>query len=314
MTPFLLLYGSCGPQCRKPWREHCSGTTVRFGFLSTYVVWFRDPFLEVWIPEYTILRNLYWFTVIIHWPQLFVWQGPEFSRTNTWGGGKRGGDNVTHTRTYTSATLPSRGARKGYDSSSQPEEERRRSAEDLLDSDESRSRGKVPLVTKDELVRSYTSGSTSSDTLRLEPVQHEIKRSLKEDLNLEHEQGEGGFVRESIRRNEGFIQRQSVRNDLESAPPEVTTRTMVINSEREPTVYRQNQPPEVQTQVLSFGGSQNGDPGAYQGTRYRYNASSPASSPEPYAPHTRHYNVPSVTTQRVVYDQNGPPVSPPSRG
>lgn len=193
--------------------------------------------------------------------------GSEFSRTNTWGGGKRGGDNVTQTRTYTSATLPSRGARKGYDSSSQPEEERRRSAEDLLDSDGSRSRGKVPLVTKDELVRSYTSGSTSSDTLRLEPVQHEIKRSLKEDLNLEHEQGEGGFVRESIRRNEGFIQRQSVRNDLESAPPEVTTRTMVINSEREPTVYRQNQPPEVQTQVLSFGGSQNGDPGAYQGTQ-----------------------------------------------
>ncbi|KAM7443384.1 hypothetical protein ABFA07_007845 [Porites harrisoni] len=240
--------------------------------------------------------------------------GPEFSRTNTWGGGKRGGDNVTHTRTYTSATLPSRGVRKGYDSSSQPEEERRRSAEDLLDSDESRSRGKVPLVTKDELVRSYTSGSTSSDTLRLEHPQHEIKRSLKEDLNLEHEQGEGGFVRESIRRNEGFIQRQSVRSDLESAPPEVTTRTMVINSEREPTVYRQNQPPEVQTQVLSFGGSQNGDPGAYQGTRFRYNASSPASSPEPYAPHTRHYNVPSVTTQRVVYDQNGPPVSPPSRG
>ncbi|XP_073258250.1 uncharacterized protein [Porites lutea] len=193
--------------------------------------------------------------------------GPEFSRTNTWGGGKRGEDNVTYTRTYTSATLPSRGARKGYDSSSQPEEERRRSAEDLLDSDGSRSRGKVPLVTKDELVRSYTSGSTSSDTLRLGPPQHEIKRSLKEDLNLEHEQGEGGFVRESIRRNEGFIQRQSVRNDLESAPPEVTTRTMVINSEREPTVYRQNQPPEVQTQVLSFGGSQNGDPGAYQGTQ-----------------------------------------------
>ena len=238
------------------------------------------------------------------------------SRTNTWGGGRRG-DNVSHytTRTYTSSTLPSRGAKKGYESNIQPEEERRRSADDLLDSDErgSHQRGKVPLVTKDELVRIYSPGSSSSDNLRPEP-QHEIKRSLKDDLNLEHEQGEGGFVRESIKRNEGVILRQSVRNDLESAPPEVTTRTMVINSEREPTVYRQTQAPEVETQVLTFGGSQNGDPGAYQGTRYRYNATSPARSPEPYAPHARHYNVPGVTTRRVVYDQNGPPISPSSRG
>ena len=241
---------------------------------------------------------------------VFVPQGPDFaSRTSTWGGGRR--DNVSsYTRTYTtSSTLPSRGARRGFE----PEEERRRSADDL-DEHEGHSRGKVPLVTKDELVRIYSPGSSGSDTLRSEPAQHEIKRSLRDDLNLEHEQGEGGFVRESIRRNEGIIKRESMRNDLQSAPPEVTTRTMIIDSEREPTVYRQAQPPEVETQVLTFGGSQNGDPGFNQGTPYRYNASSPARSPEPYAPHTRHYNVPSVTTQRVVYDQNGPPISPTSRG
>lgn len=244
---------------------------------------------------------------------MFVPQGPDFaSRTSTWGGGKR--DNVSsYTRTYTtSSTLPSRGARQ-YETNFQPEEERRRSADDL-DEQGSRTRGKVPLVNKDELVRLYSPGSAGSDTLRSEPAEHEIKRSLKDDLNLQHEQGEGGFVKENIRRNEGIIQRQSVRNDLESAPPEVTTRTMVINSEREPAVYRQTQAPEVETKVLTFGGAQNGDPGADQGTPYRYNVSSLSRSPEPYAPHTRHYNVPGVTTQRVVFDQNGPPTSPSSRG
>jgi len=118
--------------------------------------------------------------------------GPDFaSRTSTWGGGRR--DNVSsYTRTYTtSSTLPSRGARRGFE----PEEERRRSADDL-DEHEGRSRGKVPLVTKDELVRIYSPGSSGSDTLRSEPAQHEIKRSLRDDLNLEHEQGtqDGGTV------------------------------------------------------------------------------------------------------------------------
>lgn len=245
---------------------------------------------------------------------LFLPQGPDIAaRTGTWGGGKR--DNVSsYTHTYTSATLPSRGARRGFENNVQSEEDRRRSADDLLDADDSRTRGKIPLVTKDELVRIHSPASSNSDMLRSEPVQHEIKRSLKDDLNLEHEQGEGGFVRESIRRNEGIIKRESVHNDVESVPPELTTRTMIINSDREPTVYRQTQAPEVETQVLTFEGSQNGDPRFNQGTRYRYNASSPARSPEPYAPHTRHYNVPGVTTQRVVYDQNGPPISPPSRG
>lgn len=248
---------------------------------------------------------------------LFVPQGPDYaSRTSTWGGGRKGPDNVTsYTRTYTSSTLPNRGARKGFESNIQSEEDRRRSADDLdAEEHDSRSQGKVPLVTKDELVRIHAPASSGSDTLRSEPAQHEIKRSLKEDLNLQHEQGEGGFVRESIRRNEGIIKRESMHNDLESAPPEVTTRTMIINNGREPAVYRKNQAPEVETQVLTFGGAQNGDYRGNQGTPYRYNSSSPARSPEPYAPHTRHYNVPGVTTQRVVYDQNGPPISPPLRG
>lgn len=164
-------------------------------------------------------------------------------------------------------------------------------------------------MTKDELVRVHSPGSVASDSLRAEPGKSEIKRSLKEDLNLEHEQGEGGFVRESIRRNQEMIQRQTVRNDLQSAPPEITTKTMIINSEREPTVYRQNRAPEVETHVLSYG-----EPGYKPGTPYRYNDSTPDRTPEPYSPHTRHYNVPSVTTQRVVYDQNGPPISPPLSG
>ena len=180
-----------------------------------------------------------------------------------------------------------------------------------MDDRDSRRHGKVPLVTKDELVRIHSKGS--SDALRPEPVQHEIKRSLKEDLNLEHEQGEGGFVRESIRRNEGIIKRESTYG-VESSPAEVTTRTMIINSQQEPTVYRQNQAPEVETQVLSFTGAQNGDPRVNQGTRYRNNGSSSTRSREPYASHTRQFNVPSVTTQRVVYDQNGPPISPPPSG
>lgn len=193
--------------------------------------------------------------------------GPDYaSRTSTWGGGRKGPDNVTsYTRTYTSSTLPNRGARKGFESNIQSEEDRRRSADDLdADERDSRSRGKVPLVTKDELVRIHAPASSGSDTLRSEPAQHEIKRSLKEDLNLQHEQGEGGFVRESIRRNEGIIKRESIHNDLESAPPEVTTRTMIINNGREPAVYRKNQAPEVETQVLTFGGAQNGD---YRGTQ-----------------------------------------------
>ena len=195
-------------------------------------------------------------------------------------------------------------------------EDRRRSAEDLLENNgqERGSRqGKVPLVNKDELVRYYSPGSALTDTLRTDPAQHEIKRSLKEDLNLEHEQGEGGFVRESIRRNEGFIAKQTVRNDLESAPPEITTKTMIIDNDRDPAVYRQNRAPEVETHVLSFGGS-SGQPGVKQGTPYRFSDFTQDGSPEPYSPHSRHYNVPSVTTQRVVYDQNGPPVSPPSSG
>ncbi|XP_068748062.1 band 4.1-like protein 2 isoform X2 [Montipora capricornis] len=232
----------------------------------------------------------------------------EQSRTGTWGHGKR--DNVTsYTRTYTSSTLPNRGGQRGFEGNFESDEERRRSTEDLVDDRDSRSHGKVPLVTKDELVRIHSKGS--SDALRPEPVQHEIKRSLKEDLNLEHEQGEGGFVRESIRRNEGIIKRESTYG-VESSPAEVTTRTMIINSQQEPTVYRQNQAPEVETQVLSFTGAQNGDPRVNQGTRYRNNGSSSARSREPYASHTRQFNVPSVTTQRVVYDQNGPPISPPS--
>ena len=223
----------------------------------------------------------------------------------------------SYTRPHTSSTLPNRGGRKGYESNVTSEEDRRRSADDLLDNNEKDRggrQGKVPLVNKDELVRYYSPGSATSDSLRAEPGQSEIKRSLKDDLNLQHEQGEGGFVRENIRRNEGIIERQSVGNDLESGPPEITTRTMIINSEREPTVYRQNRAPEVETHVLSYGGSPGGDAGYRQGTPYRYNDSSPASSPEPYSPHARHYNVPSVTTQRVVYDQNGPPISPPSSG
>ncbi|XP_078361978.1 uncharacterized protein LOC144646306 isoform X2 [Oculina patagonica] len=191
--------------------------------------------------------------------------GPDFSRTNTWGGGKK--DNVSsYTRTYTtSSTLPSRGGRKGFESNITSEEDRRRSADDLLDANEQdRSKGKVPLVTKDELVRIYSPGSAGSDSLRADPAQHEIKRSLKDDLNLQHEQGEGGFVRENIRRNEGIIGRQSVRSDLQSAPPEITTKTMIINSEREPTVYRQNRAPEVETHVLSYG---DGEPGYKQGTQ-----------------------------------------------
>ena len=169
-------------------------------------------------------------------------------------------------------------------------------------------------MNRDELVRYYSPGSATSNSLRAEPGQSEIKRSLKDDLNLQHEQGEGGFVRENIRRNEGIIERQSVGNALESTPPEITTRTMIINSEREPTVYRQNRAPEVETHVLSYEGSPGGDAAYKQGTPYRYNDSTPASTPEPYSPHARHYNVPSVTTQRVVYDQNGPPISPPLSG
>lgn len=180
--------------------------------------------------------------------------------------------------------------------------------------DKSSRKGKVALVSKDELVRIHSPGSAASNTLRADPAQHEIKRSLKDDLNLEHEQGEGGFVRENIRRNQELIQRQSMRNDLESAPPEITTKTMIINSEREPTVHWQNRAPEVETHVLSFGGSPNGDYTVKQGTPYRYNDSTPDRSPEPYALHARHYNVPGITTQRVVYDQNGPPISPPSSG
>lgn len=194
--------------------------------------------------------------------------GPDPStRTNTWGGGKK--DNVSYTRTYTSATLPNRGARTGFESNMTSGEDRRRSAEDLLENNgqERGSRqGKVPLVNKDELVRYYSPGSALSDTLRTDPAQHEIKRSLKEDLNLEHEQGEGGFVRESIRRNEGFIAKQTVRNDLDSAPPEITTKTMIIDSDRDPAVYRQNRAPEVETHVLSFGRS-SGQPGVKQGTQ-----------------------------------------------
>ncbi|KAJ7391164.1 hypothetical protein OS493_020195 [Desmophyllum pertusum] len=191
--------------------------------------------------------------------------GQDFSRTNTWGGGKK--DNISsYTRTYTSSTLPSRGGRKGFESNIKSEEDRRHSAEDLLDEQDSR-KGKVALVSKDELVRIHSPGSAASNTLRADPAQHEIKRSLKDDLNLEHEQGEGGFVRENIRRNQELIQRQSMRNDLESAPPEITTKTMIINSEREPTVHWQNRAPEVETHVLSFGGSPNGDYTVKQGTQ-----------------------------------------------
>lgn len=192
--------------------------------------------------------------------------GPDPSeRTNTWGGGKK--DNVSYTRTHTSATLPNRGARKGFDSNMMPDEDRRRSAEDLLENngqERGQRQGKVPLVNRDELMRYYSPGS--SDTLRTEPAQHEIKRSLKDDLNLQHEQGEGGFVRESIRRNEGFIAKQTVRNDLESAPPEITTKTMIIDNDRDPKVYRQNRAPEVETHSFLIGRN-DGQPGVKQGTQ-----------------------------------------------
>lgn len=192
--------------------------------------------------------------------------GPDPSaRTNTWGGGKK--DNVSYTRTHTSATLPNRGARKGFDSNMMPDEDRRRSAEDLLENngqERGQRQGKVPLVNRDELMRYYSPGS--SDALRTEPAQHEIKRSLKDDLNLQHEQGEGGFVRESIRRNEGFIAKQTVRNDLESAPPEITTKTMIIDNDRDPKVYRQNRAPEVETHSFLIGRN-DGQPGVKQGTQ-----------------------------------------------
>ena len=106
--PFCFSMAPVDPSIESPGKNIVQES--QFVLASSVLTWCDSGtrFSKVWIPEYTILRNLYWFTVMIHWPQLFVWQGPEFSRTNTWGGGKRGEDNVTYTRTYTSATLPSR--------------------------------------------------------------------------------------------------------------------------------------------------------------------------------------------------------------
>ena len=245
---------------------------------------------------------------------------PEISRTNTWGGGNK--DSVSsYGRSYTSSTLPGRVTRTTYETSVRPDDDRRRSADDLLDDNgrENHNRqggGKVPLVTKEELVRIYSPGSAELDTLdKPKDPQHEIKRSLKDDLNLQHEQGEGGFVRESIKLNEGLIKRQSMRND---EPPEVTTTTMIIDNERAPQVYRQTQVPEVTTHVMHINsaGRQKPESREERGTfSPHYNDYlADGEVHQPYESHMRHYTVPSITTQKIVYDESGMPISPLAKG
>lgn len=146
------------------------------------------------------------------------------------------------------ATLPARGA--SYDN--RTEEERRRSAEDLLEAnlnepDRYRRAGSagIPLVTKEELVRIYSPRGEDGDADDLSNDRDnrpEIRKSLRDDLNLTYEQGERGFVREQIKRQSGeFLD-----------DPQIITKTMTITADNDPRVIRQKSPPEVQTKTMTI--------------------------------------------------------------
>ena len=144
------------------------------------------------------------------------------------------------------ATLPAR----SHDY--RTEEERRRSAEDLLEAnlhetDRYRRAGAagVPLVTKEELVRIYSPRGEDGDAEDLandRDTRPEIRKSLKDDLNLTYEQGEKGFVREQIKRQSGeFLD-----------DPQIITKTMTITADNDPRVIRQRSPPEIMTKTMTI--------------------------------------------------------------
>lgn len=142
------------------------------------------------------------------------------------------------------ATLPARGA------GNRTEEERRRSAEDLLEAnlnetDRYRREGStgVPLVTKEELVRIYSPRGEHGDDLENDrDTRPEIRRSLRDDLNLTYEQGERGFVKEQIKRQSGeFLD-----------DPQIITKTVTITADNDPRIIRQRNPPEITTKTMTI--------------------------------------------------------------
>ena len=200
-----------------------------------------------------------------------------------------------------------------------PDDDRRRSADDL---DEPRQKpGGVALVSREDLVRSYSPGGAHIDfgTPQHGTGSSEIRSSLREDVHLAHEPGERGFVRENIRRNEDSIKRQSGGLELEANPTEVHTKTMTITSEVNPTIIRQTAAPEVETSVMTISGP--------DGRREVTESFVPTRAADQESAVNGRWGrgghdwrgdnrrqVPSVPTRTVVYDPNLRPASPSSRG
>lgn len=243
-------------------------------------------------------------------------RSPEFNRTHTWNARPKAPE--PYSRAYT--TLPGRGKVQvpHWD-----DEDRRRSADDLLDERDDpryrRNTGGVALVSKEDLVRSYSPGGAHLGVASQSKGDSEIRRSLKDDVNLEHEPGERGFVRENIRRNEDSIKRQSGALDLEPSSTEVHTKTMTITSEVDPMIIRQTAAPEVETSVMTISG-----PGGRREVTESYTPSRITNQESamdgrwdrPYQSGHRDYRktVPSVPTRTVVYDPNIRPTSPSRTG
>ncbi|XP_032232116.2 band 4.1-like protein 3 isoform X2 [Nematostella vectensis] len=166
------------------------------------------------------------------------------SRTLTWSSERL--MNEPYARGH-SSTLPARTKDK-KPSPSQPEEDRRHSADDLDhddDDDDHRRRhtssGGVPLITREELVRTYSPAGSAEGKDNRASAPPEVRYTLKGDTD--HEQGETGFVRENI-------QRYSTSKEVESIPG-VTTKTVTITADKDPQVYPKKAPPVVKTKPYS---------------------------------------------------------------
>lgn len=171
------------------------------------------------------------------------------------------------------------------------DDDRRKSADDM---DDRRGRG-VQLISKEELIRAYSPAGSKE-------AKPEPKRPSQK-------------VRESdqIAKN---IKRYSYEKELDAHPStEVRTETVVIGPGSDSQVYHQRTPPEVKTQsytINSVGGPvKRPVTEDINVTRTREVHSAPqGGTTDSSRVVTSH--IPSVSTQRIVYDQ---PVAPsPSKG
>lgn len=174
------------------------------------------------------------------------------------------------------------------------EEDRRKSADDM---DSQRSKG-VPLITKEELIRSYSPAGS-----------RETKIDAKRPSQKERESNQ--VVTD--------IKRHSYGNDLEDdvSTTQVRTEKYVYETDVHRSVqYQQRTPPEVKTQsytINSMGGPVRQQ--VSEDVQVTETRDVEAAAPGGTVDSSRVYShIPSIATHRILYDKPVMPAATPSKG